>query len=237
MLSERGIKLLLAGQIILNQCMIRAHLRERAFAHLLPADEPAPAGEFTMGSSSRDSDEEPVHTVYPDAYYIDRTEVTNVQYAACVAAGGCSTPEASSSYTRDSYYGNATYEDYPVIWVSWYDAEGYLWVGGPFDRLRTGTFDRLRTGTFDKLRTGTFDRLRTGTFDKLRTGTFDKLRTGTFDRLRRGHFDKLRRGSDVSLGRGYQLRSGQLQWVRRGHERGRELSWRSESVRGIGHGG
>jgi formylglycine-generating enzyme required for sulfatase activity len=51
-----------------------------------------PAGEFSMGSLSSDSqtnpDEWPVHTVYLDAYWIGRTEVTNAQFAAFVQATG-----------------------------------------------------------------------------------------------------------------------------------------------------
>jgi formylglycine-generating enzyme required for sulfatase activity len=49
-----------------------------------------PAGEFQMG------DEEfakPVHTVILDAFWIDRTEVTNAQYQECVDAGVCDPPE------------------------------------------------------------------------------------------------------------------------------------------------
>jgi len=38
-----------------------------------------PAGEFEMGSTE-DSNEQPVHTVALDGFWIDRTEVTNGQY-------------------------------------------------------------------------------------------------------------------------------------------------------------
>ena len=34
-----------------------------------------PAGEFQMGSSNGERDEKPVHTVYLDAFYIDKYEV------------------------------------------------------------------------------------------------------------------------------------------------------------------
>jgi|CXWK01.1.fsa_nt_gi serine/threonine-protein kinase len=89
-----------------------------------------PAGSFMMGSEDG-SDEQPVHEVTLDAFWIDRTEVTNAQYAACVDDGACDPPGNSSSDTRGSYYGNPEYADYPVIHVSWDDAAAYAaWAGG-----------------------------------------------------------------------------------------------------------
>jgi len=101
-----------------------------------------PAGEFTMGSDKGEPNEKPVHTVNLDGFWIDQTEVTNKQYQACVGAGVCKPPAFTTSYIQKSdcygkscvyphkYYGNAEYEDYPVIYVSWNQANSYCtWTG------------------------------------------------------------------------------------------------------------
>jgi formylglycine-generating enzyme required for sulfatase activity len=91
-----------------------------------------PKGEFWMGCDpvhnsgySCDLTELPLHTIDLNDYYIDKAEVTNAEYARCVAAHKCAPPFYSSSATRPVYYGNPAYADYPVIWVSWYDARNY----------------------------------------------------------------------------------------------------------------
>jgi formylglycine-generating enzyme required for sulfatase activity len=96
------------------------------------------AGEFTMGAEASQGyqicveklgegnceldwfeDEEPVHIVTLDAFWIDKTEVTNVMYRLCVAVGVCAEP----SNTR--YYNDDDYADHPVVYVSWYDTNDY----------------------------------------------------------------------------------------------------------------
>ena len=96
-----------------------------------------PAGEFWMGcdplhtaDEECEGDDLPLHQVFLNAFYIDKHEVTNAQYANCVTAGACSLPEYTTSYTREDYYDHPDFQDYPVLWVSWYNARDYCaWQG------------------------------------------------------------------------------------------------------------
>ena len=90
-----------------------------------------PEGTFLMSSYYGYYDEQPMHSVTLDAFWIDQTEVTNARYALCVAAGSCNPPSGSySSATHSSYYGNPEYDQYPVIHVTWFQAEAYCaWAG------------------------------------------------------------------------------------------------------------
>ncbi len=88
-----------------------------------------PAGEFQMGCDINtdpygcdiwgDMDQLPLHKVSLSAYWIDKYGVTNARYQACVDAGVCAAPGHTFSNAQHSYYGNPTYAEYPVIFVSW----------------------------------------------------------------------------------------------------------------------
>ena len=104
-----------------------------------------PAGDFEMGLEDGNDDEQPVHTVYLDAYWIDQTEVTNSQYQKCVAAGVCTHPyfndnvitnfifKNNTTRIRNEYFYNSALAQHPVVWVRWEQAQTYChWVGGRF---------------------------------------------------------------------------------------------------------
>ncbi len=83
-------------------------------------------GDFQMGDPAVWGD----YIVTLDAYYIDRTEVTNDMYAVCVQDGGCVIPVSPLTYDGTAYYGQEPYADYPVINVTWSQADTYCrWRG------------------------------------------------------------------------------------------------------------
>ena len=101
---------------------------------------PIPAGEFEMGSNDAeaDNDEQPVRTVFVDAFYMDETEGTNVEYKAFLIEnprwqkGRIDARFADSDYLQ-SWNGNnypSGKGNHPVVDVSWYAAMAYSeWAG------------------------------------------------------------------------------------------------------------
>lgn len=86
-----------------------------------------PGGPFEMGSP-RAEDERPVHTLLLDPFYIDRYEVTNVQYRQCVTAGECQ-PPTTCKYGEPAYT-DAGKTNHPLVCPSWAEAKRYCrWRG------------------------------------------------------------------------------------------------------------
>jgi formylglycine-generating enzyme required for sulfatase activity/predicted Ser/Thr protein kinase len=93
-----------------------------------------PAGKFLMGAGDYDDradpNERPQHTVTLPAFYIDQSEVTNEMYARCLQAGGCTQLDSIASKTHPIYYGGPAYARFPVVNVTWLQANDYCtWAG------------------------------------------------------------------------------------------------------------
>lgn len=78
-------------------------------------------GEFEMGSDAAEAsvDEQPVHTVYTDAFYIDAHEVTVAAYRQFVQETGHRAPD----WNEVARYSPT--DEHPIVLVSWHDAMTY----------------------------------------------------------------------------------------------------------------
>lgn len=100
-----------------------------------------PAGKFIMGSSDVDEeklgaqfgepkgnyyeDEKPEHTKYLKAFYIDKFEVTNIDYGVFLRATKRIAPDNWANI-----YTTKALNNHPVTYVSWSDAQDYCkWLG------------------------------------------------------------------------------------------------------------
>ena len=95
-----------------------------------------PAGWFVMGSDfSSDffdgvpdepfADEQPEHRTYVSAFWLEKHEVTNAQYRACVKAEACRDPASASSIDNEHYYTDRNLDSYPVVNITWGMAVDY----------------------------------------------------------------------------------------------------------------
>jgi iron(II)-dependent oxidoreductase len=85
-----------------------------------------PAGDFPMGCDADvdgdcGDDEKPKHVVTLSAFEIDKTEVTQAQYSACVAASACDAPSCDW---------NCDHADFPASCVTWAQANAYCTFAG-----------------------------------------------------------------------------------------------------------
>jgi formylglycine-generating enzyme required for sulfatase activity len=85
-----------------------------------------PGGTYEMGHG-RGKDHSPVHRIRIDAFYLDIFEVTNMEYHEfCVETGR----KLPIFWGMNKFHCGPDYPDYPVVGVSWSDAEAFAaWKG------------------------------------------------------------------------------------------------------------
>jgi sulfatase modifying factor 1 len=111
----------------------------------IPTDTPKPppqppegmveiqGGSYLIGSDILGASTKPFpqHQTILETFWIHRYEVTNRSYQTCVEDAVCTPPEKTTSPTRNEYYLNPNFFDYPVIYISYNQALVFCeWIGG-----------------------------------------------------------------------------------------------------------
>jgi formylglycine-generating enzyme required for sulfatase activity/energy-coupling factor transporter ATP-binding protein EcfA2 len=118
-LGKRGTKLWIEQRGRAMEALVRAGAGYWTPPHGEPEWVEIPAGEFWMGSEQY-GDEQPLHRVYLERFWIARVPITNAQYQLFVKATGHQPPGHWEEGRPPREL-----ESHPVVNVTWFDALAY----------------------------------------------------------------------------------------------------------------
>jgi formylglycine-generating enzyme required for sulfatase activity len=146
-----------------------------------------PDGTFMRGGVDGEArtNEMPNSKITMTGFWMDKVEVTNGMYMLCVTAGVCDLPHSIDqtvlkSASREEYFRNPEFADYPVVYVGWGDADAYCsWAGR---RLPTeAEWEYAARGAFPSLNTFPWgDQRPDGSYANFNSMVGDTMKVGSY---------------------------------------------------------